>query len=209
MTSTAAPADEQISEILAAARRWRRVAGWSIAVVLVAAAIGTPLWWRSAAGSMRLQEGSYSTAPGAWSIEAGPVREECFGIVPGSTLKFGVSFDNNNSRPIRLTKVDPPLEILPTTITMRQINLRSTNPEGPEQPFAPLTIEPGGEVMLLFTLEVPNDVQMSEGSHTFVGAITMSYRALNIHFEKQVPIGYWIGLDRPSPGSQPCQPERH
>ena len=204
----AAPADEQISEILAPPPRWRRIAGWSIALLLVAAAIGIPLWWRTAADSMRLQEGAYSTAPGAWSIEAGPVREECFGIVPGSTLKFGVSFDNDNSRPIHLTKIDPPVEIFPTTITTRSINLRSTNPEGPEQPFAPLTIKPGGEVMLLFTLQVPNDVQMSEG-HSFVGAITMNYRAMNIHFEKQVPIGYWIGFDRPSPGSQPCQPEHH
>lgn len=209
MASRTAPADEQVSEILVPRRGWRRIVGWSIAVLLVAAAIGIPLWWRSAAGSMQLQEGSYGMAPGAWSIEAGPVREECFGIVPGSTLKFGVSFDNNNSRPIHLTKVDTPLEIFPTTITTRQINLRSSNPEGPEQPFAPLTIDPGGEVMLLFTLQVPDDVQISEGSHTFVGAITMNYRAMNIHFEKQVPIGYWIGFDRPSPGSQPCQPEHH
>jgi hypothetical protein len=181
--------------------------------MLVAEAVGIPLWWRSAAGSMRLQEGSYSMAPGAWSIKAGPVREECFGIVPGSTVRFGISFDNNNSRPIHLTRVDPPAEILPTVITTRQINLRSANPEGPERPFAPLaplaplTIEPAGEIMLLFTLQVPNEVQMSEGSHTFVGAITMDYRVLNIHFEKQVPIGYWIGFDRPTPGSQPCQPE--
>ncbi len=61
--------------------------------------------------------------------------------------------------------------------------------------------------MLLFTLQVPSDVAMSEG-HLYFGAITMNYRALNVDFEKQVPIGYWIGFDRPIPGTQPCQPAR-
>lgn len=174
--------------------------------MLVAAAIGITVWWRSEAGSMTLQEGSFSIAPGAWEINAGPTREECFGVVPGSTFKFGVSFDNNNSRPIHLSKVEPPIEIFPTTITMKRINLRSSNPEGLEQPFGPLTLKPGDEVILLFTLQVPSDVEMS--GHLFFGAITMNYRALNVDFEKQVPIGYWIGLDRPIPGTQPCQPAR-
>lgn len=208
MTSAVAPDDDQVSGILRPPTRWRRIAGWSIALVLVAATIGITAWWRSAAGSMQLQEGSFSTAPGAWEINAGPTREECFGIVPGTRLKFGVSFDNNNSRPIYLTKVEPPFEIFPTTITIRRINLHSTDPEGPEQPFAPLTLKPGDEVMLLFTLQVPNNVEMSEG-HSFFGAITMDYRALNVHFEKQVPIGYWIGFDRPSPGTQPCLPTQY
>jgi hypothetical protein len=60
-------------------------------------------------------------------------------------------------------------------------------------------------LMFVFTTRVPTDVQMSEGSHSYFNEITMSYSAMGMQFERQVPVGYWIGIDRPNPGKQPCQ----
>jgi hypothetical protein len=129
--------------------------------------------------------------------------------VPGGTITFGVSFDNPSSHPIHITSVDPLMEVFRPSVAMRRMHLRSNDPEGdPLTRFTPLTLRKGDEVMYVFTLHSPAADEFSEGGHAGIGAIEMQYEVMGVQFDKQVPIGYWIGLDRPLAGQTACQPTR-
>jgi hypothetical protein len=143
----------------------------------------------------------------AWRMRVGNDIAYCYGITPGETVKFGFSFDNTGSHAIKIKKMQALEAILSETVTMSRVDLRSSDPDGPERPFAPLILAPGQEVLFFVTITVPAGDQWSEGSSIDFNAVDVSYRVLHIDYDKEVPLGYWIKLHRPEPGKLPCQSE--
>jgi len=205
MTAPVTGDDYMISDPPEPPSRRRRVL-WIGAAVLVMLVTGGLVWWNVEARSVRFMTGAMLYADHAWEIRAGDTTEYCIGMSPGETIRFGFSLDNTSSHAITVTDVDVAHEIYSPAVTMSRINQRSTNPEGPEQPFSRFVLAPGQEVLLHITLHVPADLLFPPGHTTSFNTVHIWYRVLHVDMNKDVPMGFWIALDRPEAGALPCQP---
>jgi hypothetical protein len=89
---------------------------------------------------------------------------------------------------------------------MSTLNDHSQNPEGPEMPFAPVTLLPNQQVLFRVTWQVPQDVEIGENMSLGLSGLTLHYRTMGRDFHREVPFGYWVELQRPDAGKVPCQP---
>jgi hypothetical protein len=206
MTSSDGASDGQVSEILPAPDRRRTLLIGAVIVGILATLVGVGVWWRVASNAVHFDEGNMGYHLGAWDIRAGDTRAECYEVVPGTPIRFGFSLHNPTSHAITIKAIDEPFLNFPQTVTMSRLNFRTSgDQEGPEVPFAPITLRPDQQVMFYVTWQVAQDVPFSAGT-TSLDGMTMRYRTMGRDFHRVVPFGYWIQLARSGDGVQACQP---
>ena len=201
MTDTAG-VDEQI--VGEQRPRHRHALRWTILGVLVAALIAVPTWWVVATDTSHLEQGSFSFG-NAWQIQAGDTDVYCFGIAPGDSIRLGFSLRNASSHTITITGISLAMgNAIRQKITVSRVDRRGA--EGPELPFAPVTLPPQYEAYFLIQLQVPTDMGMSGESYKFTDMAVTDYRVLGRKLHRLVPLGMWFEFNHTEKGKLPCQP---
>ena len=201
MTDTAQVDDEIVGERRSS--RWRALR-WMIVGVLIAALIAVPTWWVVATDTSHLEQGSFSSGD-AWRIQVGDTDAYCFGIAPGDSIRLGFSLRNASSHTITITRISLAMgSAIRQTIKVSRVDRRGF--EGPELPFAPVTLPPQYEAYFSVQLQVPNDLSMSAESYMDTDTAVTDYRVLGRKLHRRVQLGLWFEFNHTETGKLPCQP---
>jgi len=200
MTDTVAAAD--LANAPPARRRCRLT--WIVVGVVVAALIAVPTWWVVATDTSHLERGAFAFA-NEWQIHAGDTPVYCYGIAPGDSIRLGFSLRNASSHTITITGISLAMDgDIRQTITVSRMDPLGAN--GPELPFAPVTLPPQYEADVFVQLLVPNDMRMSGGMYKSTDIAVTDYRVLGRQLHRLVPLGLWFEFNHPAAGKLPCQP---
>jgi hypothetical protein len=90
------------------------------------------------------------------------------------------------------------------TITVSRVDRRGL--QGPELPFAPVTLPPQYEAYFTVQLQVPNDMSMSAESTIYTDTAVTDYRVLGRKLHRLVQLGLWFEFNHTETGKLPCQP---
>jgi hypothetical protein len=201
MTDTVPAGGEIVSERRSSRRRTLR---WTIVGVLIAALVAIPSWWFVATDTSHLEQGSFSSGD-AWRIRAGDTDVYCFGIAPGDSIPLGFSLRNTSPHTITITRISLAMgSAIGQTITVSRVDRRGI--QGPELPFAPVTLPPQYEAYFSVHLQVPTDMSMMGESYMFTDMAVTDYRVLGRKLHRFVPLGLWFEFNHTETGKLPCQP---
>jgi hypothetical protein len=177
--------------------------GWSLAIVLLVAAIAVPVWWQiDARSSAHLESGGETWAAQAWRVQAGRTDEMCFGFDAPGPLKFGFSLRNPSSHDVKIVKIPQIISQVPQQVTYT----RPSSRDAAELPFKPLVLAPGDDVMLYVTFTIPANPWMQPGTATSFSTVPMRVRVLDVNSTIDAPIGSFVRITRAESGKLPCQP---
>jgi len=207
MTDAVTPSDPPLAGTPHSAGRRRRILSWTVAILVIAIAVGVPAWWRAAAASARLDAAGEFWADKAWTVRVGDMVEQCFAVQPGSSVKFGFGVRNAGSHEMAITQIQPVLPVWPQQVSYTLESWKGGfEPLPEEHPFRPFTMRPGDTVMFYLTIQIPTEYPPSVGKLIYFDQIQMRAKVLGITRLREMPIGEYVGLDFVNSGAQPCAP---